>query len=171
MYCAGLCCPSALRMALHCFPSTTNQAPSSSSGSTSSDESRQEDSDVDPMSSSSEEEEEEEEEEEIPLQSPPPPPGRPSLGDRLPPPSGRPSRATPGLCKGGGGYVVSPPRGVHICSNGAAAMAQLQRWPLAIVCWNSTFFKKCAHVRTINSGPPWEAPKTGYRRGTYGNQP
>ena len=27
MYCAGLCCPSALRMALHCFPSTTNQAP------------------------------------------------------------------------------------------------------------------------------------------------
>ena len=41
----------------------------------------------------------------IPLQSPPPPPGRPSLGDRLPPPPGRPSRATPGLCKGGGGYV------------------------------------------------------------------
>ena len=40
---------------------------------------------------------------EIPLQSPPPP-GRPSLGDRLPPPPGRPSRATPGLCKGGGGY-------------------------------------------------------------------
>ena len=27
MYCAGLCCPTALRMALHCFPSTTNQAP------------------------------------------------------------------------------------------------------------------------------------------------
>ena len=27
MNCAGLCCPSALRMALHCFPSTTNQAP------------------------------------------------------------------------------------------------------------------------------------------------
>ena len=27
MYCAGLCCPSALRMALHCFPSTTNQTP------------------------------------------------------------------------------------------------------------------------------------------------
>ena len=27
MYCAGLCCPSALRMALHCFPITTNQAP------------------------------------------------------------------------------------------------------------------------------------------------
>ena len=26
MYCAGLCCPSALRMALHCFPITTNQA-------------------------------------------------------------------------------------------------------------------------------------------------
>ena len=26
MNCAGLCCPSALRMALHCFPSTTNQA-------------------------------------------------------------------------------------------------------------------------------------------------
>ena len=39
---------------------------------------------------------------EIPLQSPPPP-GRPSLGDRLPPPPGRPLRATPGLCKGGGG--------------------------------------------------------------------
>ena len=41
---------------------------------------------------------------EIPLQCPPPPPGTPSLGDRLPPPPGRPSRATPGLCKGGGGY-------------------------------------------------------------------
>ena len=27
MYCAGLCCPSALRMALHCFPITSNQAP------------------------------------------------------------------------------------------------------------------------------------------------
>ena len=27
MNCAGLCCPSALRMALHCFPITTNQAP------------------------------------------------------------------------------------------------------------------------------------------------
>ena len=27
MYCAGLCCPSALRMALRCFPLTTNQAP------------------------------------------------------------------------------------------------------------------------------------------------
>ena len=26
MYCAGLCCPSALHMALHCFPITTNQA-------------------------------------------------------------------------------------------------------------------------------------------------
>ena len=43
---------------------------------------------------------------EIPLQSPPPP-GGPSLGDRLPPPPGRPSRATPGLCKGGGGYECS----------------------------------------------------------------
>ena len=40
---------------------------------------------------------------EIPLQCPPPP-GTPSLGDRLPPAPGRPSRATPGLCKGGGGY-------------------------------------------------------------------
>ena len=27
MYCAGLCCPSALCMALHCFPITSNQAP------------------------------------------------------------------------------------------------------------------------------------------------
>ena len=27
MYCAGLCCPSALRMALQCFPITSNQAP------------------------------------------------------------------------------------------------------------------------------------------------
>ena len=27
MYCACLCCPSALRMALHCFPITSNQAP------------------------------------------------------------------------------------------------------------------------------------------------
>ena len=27
MYCAGLCCPSALRMALHCFPITSNEAP------------------------------------------------------------------------------------------------------------------------------------------------
>ena len=27
MYCAGFCCPSALRMALHCFPITSNQAP------------------------------------------------------------------------------------------------------------------------------------------------
>ena len=27
MYCAGLCCPSGLPMALHCFPITTNQAP------------------------------------------------------------------------------------------------------------------------------------------------
>ena len=27
MYCAGLCCPSALCMALQCFPITTNQAP------------------------------------------------------------------------------------------------------------------------------------------------
>ena len=41
---------------------------------------------------------------EIPLQCPPPPPGTPSLGDRPPPPPGRPPRATPGLCKGGGGY-------------------------------------------------------------------
>ena len=57
MYCAGLCCPSALRMALHCFPITSNQ---SHVGSTSSDESRQEDSDVDSMPLSSEEEEEEE---------------------------------------------------------------------------------------------------------------
>ena len=38
--------------------------------------------------------------------NPPPPPGTPSLGDRLPPPPGRPSRATPGLCKGGGGYPL-----------------------------------------------------------------
>ena len=27
MYCAGLCCASALRMALHCFPISSNQAP------------------------------------------------------------------------------------------------------------------------------------------------
>ena len=27
VYSAGLCCPSALRMALHCFPITSNQAP------------------------------------------------------------------------------------------------------------------------------------------------
>ena len=27
MYCVGLCCPSALRMALHCFPITSNQSP------------------------------------------------------------------------------------------------------------------------------------------------
>ena len=120
MYCAGLCCPSALRMALHCFPITSNQAPvcvlwySLSKGvvwvccvATS-----------DPRCF-------------LPVTmygtthahlvhmclhrwrvpqfafkypcNLPPPPGRPSLGDRLPPPPGRPSRANPGVCKGGQG--------------------------------------------------------------------
>ena len=27
IYCAGLCCPSAIHMALHCFPITSNQSP------------------------------------------------------------------------------------------------------------------------------------------------
>ena len=27
IYCAGLCCPSALHMALHCFPITSDQSP------------------------------------------------------------------------------------------------------------------------------------------------
>ena len=41
---------------------------------------------------------------EIPLQ-PPPPPGDRHLATISPPPPGRPSRANPGVCKGGGGYI------------------------------------------------------------------
>ena len=71
------------------------------------------------------------------LPPPPPPPGRPSLGDRLPPPSGRPSRASPGVCKGGAGYIMphdemlmGGPRGGGAAGPGrrSSPLDQVQPW-------------------------------------------
>ena len=143
MYCAGLCCPFALHMALHCFPIISNQAPVCVC--------------VCVIFS---------------LQrhcmgalccyfrpklwrtnsvngcflfwrklrtrtqypcNPPPPLGRPSLGDRLPtPPPGRPSCANAGDCKGGGGYLMCPQLESTVCTHGTRSRQPRLRFLLKL---------------------------------------
>ena len=95
---------------------------------------------------------------EIPLQCPPPP-GTPSLGDRLPPPPGRPSRATPGLCKGGGGvhremYCLGCNR--HSCTARPGASGQSvvphNKLPNSIRV-RTPFLTACHHWLTNHSIP------------------